>query len=133
MSTAQCFNPRIEYKGTSMQSSLNFNITKTIFHTPPIHEVYGNVTPCYVSCLPTIRRINAELTTITPHSHPLTNTFHNRVSAVITVLYTSRPRALRLARRVSSRAFFVASEFPRCLFFLLITLIEPIGRSIIHE
>ena len=31
----------------------------------------------------------------------------------MTVLYTSRPRALRLARRVSSRAVFVASGFAR--------------------
>ena len=100
-----------------MQSSLNFNITKTIFHTPPIHEIYGNVTPCYVSCSPIIHRINAELTTITPHSHPLINAFHNRVSAVITVLYTSRPRALRLARSVSSRAFcVVASGSARCFY-----------------
>ena len=49
-----------------MQSGhINFNITKTIFHTPPIHEVCGNVMPCRVSCSPIIHRINAELTTVT--------------------------------------------------------------------
>ena len=53
-----------------MQSGhINFNITKTILHTPPIHEVCGDVTSCRVSCSPIIHPINAELTTITPPIH----------------------------------------------------------------
>ena len=60
-------NPKTEYKGTHMQSGhINFNITKPILHTPPIHEVYGDVPSCRVSCLPIIHRINAELTAVTP-------------------------------------------------------------------
>ena len=100
-----------------MQSGhINFNITKTILHTPPMHEVYGNVTSCRVFCLPTIRRINAALITVTlppPTLHLLGSIFHNMVSAVIAVLVSSRPRALRLTRSVSSWAFFVVTIAPK--------------------
>lgn len=41
---------------------------------------------------------------------------HTAISVVIAVLYSSRPRSLRLARSISSRAVFVALDFVRYMF-----------------
>lgn len=105
--------PRTECPGTSMQSRpINFSITKPIFRAYQIHDVCGDVACCCVRCSPIICRANAVLATVSPPptSHTLSNNFHNRISAVIAVLSFSRPRALRLARSVSSRAFFLLRQ-----------------------
>ena len=64
-------------------------------------------------------RANKQLAT-PPHFTrvKLDSILHNTVSAVIAVLYFSRPRAFRLARSVPSRAVFGASGFARCMLSL---------------
>ena len=95
-----------------MQSKhIDFNITETIFPVPQMPDVHGNIVCCCVPCSPIIYRINAALTAVTPPPptlQKLSNSFHNMVTAVMAVLYSSRPRGLRLVRSVSSWAFCVA-------------------------
>ena len=113
-------------KVTRMQNpGIDMNIAKTI----------SPATECRVSCSPIICDVNAELIAVTPLSptlHPLTNTFHNMVTAVIAVLYASRPRALRLARSVSSRAFFlvVSGFYPMFVIPANTAVDEDIEKSI---
>ena len=105
-----------------MQSKyVDFNITKTIFPAPQMDSVRGDIACCCVPCSPIICRINAELTAVTPPPtlQSLSNAFHNMVTAVMAVPYSSRPRALRLAQSITSRAIcVVASGSAWCLLCL---------------
>ena len=67
-----------------------------------------------------LEKTNKQLDYPPPHFTrvKLSSILHNTVSAVIAVLYFSRPRPFRLARSVSSRAIFVASGFARCMLSL---------------
>ena len=93
-----------------MQSRrINSNVEKTVFRALGMHDVHGDMKCCRFVCSRIICLVNAELTRVSPSLtlFPLSNTLHNTVSTVIDVLYLSRPRRLRLARSVSSRAVFV--------------------------
>ena len=99
-----------------MQSGpINFSITKPIFSTHQIEDVRGHAAPRCVPCSPPTIAVDPALTRqITPPTlHKLINILHRAASAVPAVLQ-SRPRPLHLARRVSSRAFFVAFPLPTC-------------------
>ena len=95
-----------------MQSRrINFNVEKTAFPALGMNDVHGDMLCCCSVCSHLICLVNAELTRV-PLLPPsalftLSDTLHNTVSAVMTMLYFSRPRGLRLARSVSSRAVFV--------------------------
>ena len=100
-----------------MQSGhTNFSIAKPIFSTHQIAGIRGHAARRCVPCSPPTIAVDPALTRqITPPStlHTLRNILHRAASAVPAVLQ-SRPRPLRLARSVSSRAFFVAFPLPTC-------------------
>ena len=100
-----------------MQSGpINFSIAKPIFSGHQIEGVRDHAAPRCVPCSPLTNAVDPALTRqITPPLtlHKLSNILHRATSAVTAVLQ-SRPRPLRLARSVSSRAFFVAFPLPTC-------------------
>lgn len=92
-------------------------------------NVRGN-TLCYFLCSRIICPVNSELTKVTAFSSfsalfTLSDMLHNTVSAVIAGLYFSRPRVLRLARSVSSRAVFVVVS----VFGVSILLVQQVLRG----
>ena len=99
-----------------MQSGhINFSIAKPIFSAHQIEGVRGGAARRCVPCSPPTNAVDPALTRqITPPAlHKLSNILHRAASAVPAVLQ-SRPRPLRLARSVSSRAIFVAFPLPTC-------------------
>ena len=84
----------------------HININTTISAAPELGVSQG-----IVRVVSSLENIDKPLDTPPPPTlHLLSNILHNTVSAMNTVLDSSRPRGLRLARSVSSRAIFVALE-----------------------
>ena len=108
-----------------MQCSSNSNIANPIFLKCPIQDIYRTVPYCCAFYSPLICCVNEKSTPVYPPPtlQILSNNFRNSVSRVIAVLAVSRPRTLRLARRVSSRAVFGASGLARFLSCCLIRML----------
>ena len=87
------------------------NIAKPILPAHRTDDVRGDAARRCVTYSHTFNLIN---TSIPPTLHRLSIILHIAVSAVSAAVLRSRPRPLRLARRVSSRAIFVAFPLPTC-------------------